>query len=89
VKRVAVLLVLVLVLGIAGVAAWALTRGDDDPASGTAGDPVTPSASDSASATVAPEVRLAPDDDLQRFYDQEAEWEECDAFERERIEVRL
>jgi pimeloyl-ACP methyl ester carboxylesterase len=89
VKRVAVLLVLVLVLGVAGVAAWALTRDDDDRKSGTAGDPVTPSASDSASATVAAEVRLAPDDDLQPFYDQEAEWQECDAYECARIEVPL
>ncbi len=85
-KRVAVLLVLVLVLGAAGVAAWALTQDDDD--SGRIGGPVTPSsgATDEGGPSSA---RVAPSEELQPYYDQVAEWEECEDYECARIEVPL
>lgn len=87
-KRVAVLLVLILVLGVVGAAAWALTRDDDDSPSGSLGDETSATPSDDESAEPG-DARAAPSAAVQRFYDQRPEWEPCGDFECTRIEVPL
>lgn len=90
-KVVALLAVLLLVVVGGGLVVWQLVDDDSDGRSGTIGEKSDPtdSSSPSEGESERSDARVAPEDDLQTFYDQEIDWASCGANECATLEVPL